>query len=183
MFRRLVESPSKFRRALDGFSETAQYGSRYSNSPENTRIDTPPATIMGLDREQEQDSVISMFRNVRVLSSNPVKRSPKVWCTIEGWDYSYNDHLREKRSGWCYVENVSLSLLFCPFQFERCADCVLKTVTVILEYHLDPNVAYFVRRLSAEEYGFVWLRPHRFGWDEPSSGGWPDSAGRWCFVF
>lgn len=115
IFRRLAHSPLKFRRALDGFSKTAEYGSRYRKSPENTRIDTPPPTIMGPDRKPEQDSVISMFRNVRVLSSNPVERSPKVWCTIEGWSYSYNDNIREQRSGWCYVENVRLSLLSCLF--------------------------------------------------------------------
>ncbi|GKZ78533.1 hypothetical protein AnigIFM56816_002206 [Aspergillus niger] len=162
IFRRLAHSPLKIRRALDGFSKTAEYGSRYRKSPENTRIDTPPPTIMGPDRKPEQDSVISMFRNVRVLSSNPVERSPKVWCTIEGWSYSYNDNIREQRSGWCYVENND---------------------TVILESHLNPNVAYFVRRLSAEEYGFLWYEPHKFGWDQPGTGGWLDSSGRWQFVF
>jgi len=36
-----------------------------------------------------------------------MRRCPEVWYDIQARVWSYNNHPRELRAGWCYVENVS----------------------------------------------------------------------------
>ena len=97
------DSKSNARKVLDEYSETSDYR---NSDPywSDLAIATAKPTPRPPSDEDHVDKMISMFRNVRIIYN--MRRSPKVWCDIQAWVWYYNDHPRESRAGWCYVENV-----------------------------------------------------------------------------
>lgn len=105
-----IDSKIRSRRIFDGYSDDGNFWSDSAGLQELKRLDAPTVATPPVeydDVQNELDETITLFRNVRIISTPSVKRSTKVWCSIQASVWYYNDAEREKRTGWCFVENVS----------------------------------------------------------------------------
>ncbi|PGH00206.1 hypothetical protein GX51_05903 [Blastomyces parvus] len=162
IFRRITDLTSDTdtkidsRRIFNDFSTSGSFRSEPSQLQELKRLEPPPAVTPHArqdDVQDDMDETITLFRNIRIISTPPIERSSKVWCSVRANFWHYNDHSMEKRTGWCFVE---------------------KGDTVVLECHQDQNVVFFIRKISPRDDSFSWgSADHEFFWRESGYvGGW-----------
>ncbi|KAF1951071.1 hypothetical protein CC80DRAFT_509198 [Byssothecium circinans] len=145
------DSITTSRRLLDDYSKTSNF--RSASSWERAAAEAPCAmSPPSFENGQvSDDDDISMFRIVRIVSGPPINRTKRVWCDISARVWFYNDHSREQRRGWCYIENDD---------------------TMIVESHNDRNLIVFSRHIGPEDDGFQFTSTS-FLWREAGDvGGW-----------